>query len=117
MGNSVDGMFELMETVDYSLMYDLNIPRFWYSEYYYLYPDGTDDNRFSEKGKICLDGNPENAGYFKDYVIEDQMFWENRNRDDADVWYTVHRSVIDYENKVIYLTSQGGEKVFEFSVE
>lgn len=104
--NTVDGMINLMNSYPYSMCYDeLRKPDpFWYSDYV------GNDERF---GDLTIH-SPTNA--FDRIIAYYRQQYKNRSRSNPDCWQTVHATVYDMQNKVMYITPQESGEVYKFEL-
>lgn len=109
-GSTVRGMMDLMKKVYYTRAYDLYIDPFWYSEF------TAGDIDMTCRGAECLNGDPAAAGPFADAVIDAMEKYGAISRDGS-TWHTVHTSVYDTENGVLYVIPQEGSCAWEFHLE
>lgn len=100
--NTKEGMDNLMDSINYSLCYS---EPFWYSEIVKM-----DDD---EGNKITVDTPSELCTDAKETVIEK---YNNRSRNNPEVWITCHSSIYDLTNKLLYIRNQENEKQFIFKL-
>ena len=91
--DSKEAMLNLMQTINYTNMYNPNQDPFWYSEY----------NGVDEFGDLNINSNPED---YADKIAFYKEKFENRERGDFATWQTVHTSVYDIENMSLDIASQ-----------
>lgn len=92
--NTVSDMENLMSKIVYTNAYKLGN---WYSEFTgdYLYPGIS----FS----LTVDNDPED---FEPAIAVAKKMFENRSRETADTWQTVHTSVYDIDAQKLYVKNQ-----------
>lgn len=82
------GILKLMYDLNYSRTYNIYMENPWYSE--------------------CTDENTTNSSPIEDYVKQDKLIANYRNRDRADgtngIWITTHTSIYDIASKQLYIT-------------
>ena len=109
-GSTVRGMLDLMKKVYYTRTYDLFCDPFWYSEM------TAGELDMTCRGAACLHGDPDAAGPFAE-TVRDAMAKYGTMKRDSSTWHTVHTSVYDTENKVLYIVPQEGSCAWEFPLE
>lgn len=109
-GSTIRGMLDLMKKVYYTRCYDLYSDPYWYSEL------TMDDLDMTCRAEPCLHGNPDAAGPFAD-AVRDAVDKYSTMKRDSTTWHTVHTSVYDIENRVLYVVPQEGGYAWEFPLE
>jgi len=111
LGKTVNGMQELMKKVYYTRAYDPYSDMFWYSEL------AGGNLTMKNTGAKKLNGNPDNAGAYKDVVVKHLSEFENYTRDtESKRWHTVHTSVFDLDKKELYVLPQEAGFAYKFSL-
>lgn len=101
--SSVDGMLDLMRSVNYTKAYSAEEDPVWYSEFAGIY---------DEYGRLDKDSPPEEYAGILAYV---RGLFANRTRD-GKTWQTVHTSVFDIINRKIVVVSQENDSKYEFYI-
>lgn len=100
--NTQEDMLDLMQLVKYTKTYETTTNPFWYSEYYGIYPDGTDLN---------INSTPEQCA---EKVTEKIDEYHNRTRENPVTWQSVHSIVYDIESKNMLVLFQEDTNVHKF---
>lgn len=95
-GSTEQGMLNLMKSVRFSLAYDTTNTPFWFSEYYGLYPDGSD----------TVDVNMHtDTTWLWPLLLPDVKQFEQRERN-AYFWHTAHTSIFNLDTRELLLFVQ-----------
>ena len=108
-GSTVRGMIDLMKKVYYTRCYDLYSDRAWYSEF------AKGDLDMTMVGAEKLNGDVSAAGAYADAFRNAADSYASLDRN-ASTWHTVHTSVYDCENRVLYMLPQEAGYAYEFSL-
>ena len=101
---TAEDMYELMQLVRYTKMYDRDTEPFWYSEYC--------GNWGETYGNLTKYSTPEEYKPLVDHVIDD--FFAHRERGDGHTWETVTSCVYDLENMRLIIDSKESGELVEF---
>lgn len=110
-GTTVNGMKELMKKVYFTKAYDAYSDMIWYSDF-------TDQEglTMAGRGEKMISGDYSKAGDFADYYkSEVETYIKNGRIIGTASWHTVHTSVYDIENKMLYVIPQEGGFSYDFS--
>ena len=105
-GSTLRGMEDLMKKVYYTNAYDIWSDNFWYSDY------AAGDLDMTNRGEAELNGDISAAGAYAE-TIQNAMDLYQLNARDGSTWHTVHTSVYDTENKVLYIMPQESGFAYE----
>ncbi len=104
-------MKELMKKVCFTKAYDAYSDMIWYSDF-------TDKEglTMAGRGEKKISGDYSKAGDFADYYkSEVETYIKNGRVIGTASWHTVHTSVYDIENKMLYVIPQEGGFSYDFS--
>ena len=110
-GESMQGMWELMKMVRYTNLYDYPDYK-WYSEYssyipYSMMNDGAAINKLNAILESDAGDWPGELEYVKEHGLREESEW----------WETVHNTIYDIRNNIIWVTvHEWYDKVKEFSL-
>ncbi len=110
-GNTVNGMKDLMKKVYFTKAYDAYSDMIWYSDF-------TDHEglTMANRGEKKISEDYSKAGDFGDYYkSEVETYIKNGRKSGTDSWHTVHTSVYDIENKMLYVIPQEGGFSYNFN--
>ncbi|MCR4745936.1 MAG: hypothetical protein K5894_12010 [Lachnospiraceae bacterium] len=110
-GKTVSGMKDLMKKVYFTKAYDAYSDMIWYSDF-------TDQEGLTMdgRGEKKISGDYSKAGKFADYYkSEVETYIKNGRKNGTASWHTVHTSVYDIENKILYVIPQEGGFSYDFS--
>lgn len=111
-GKTVNEMKDLMKKVYFTKAYDAYSDMIWYSDF-------TDHEglTMSGRGEKKISGDYSKAGDFADYYkSEVETYIKNGRKKGVESWHTVHTSVYDIENKMLYVIPQEGGFSYDFSL-
>lgn len=100
------GMINLMKSVSYSKAYDTDTSPAWYSEF-------VGDYTSVGYGDLSIDSTKAEYEPIFEYI---SGMYENRQRD-GKLWQTVHTSVYDIDQKMLWLSVQEGTDEYKFVLE
>ncbi len=111
-GKTVSGMKELMKKVYFTKAYDAYSDMIWYSDF-------TDHEglTMAGRGEKKISGDYSKAGDFADYYkSEVETYNKDGRKNGTSSWHTVHTSVYDIENKMLYVIPQEGGFSYDFNM-
>ncbi len=111
-GKTVNEMKDLMKKVYFTKAYDAYSDMIWYSDF-------TDHEglTMAGRGEKKISGDYSKAGDFADYYkSEVETYIKNGRKKGVESWHTVHTSVYDIENKMLYVIPQEGGFSYDFSL-
>lgn len=115
-GNSMEGMWNLLKMVRYTQSYDVNVEPFWCSEYYDTPKIPTFDNypmEYWTKEKVLAEEEPQ-----KEIAAYEVYKATGKYNLEDGLWFTTHNSTYDIANRALRVTiRENYDKYYDFKLD